>query len=208
MWGIILIRNYRLGLIVLLLLSVSMTIFCTTVSPSEANQPTAGMQDDIKQEKMEKHFIIVDKAGFKLMIYQGKSLIKEYAVATGKNEGDKQAVGDCRTPEGNFEISKIEDSRYWQYDFGDGKGPIRAYGKWFVRLETNADQTFSGRNWQGIGIHGTHDESSIGTQSSRGCLRMRNSDLEEFIEFLKTLPDYHLPVYIRSEKAGYEDIIP
>jgi lipoprotein-anchoring transpeptidase ErfK/SrfK len=79
-------------------------------------------------------------------------------------------VGDNRTPEGDFTISSIEDSRSWTHDFRDGKGAIRgAYGPWFIRLATPG--------WKGIGIHGTHDPDSIGTAVTEGCIRLKNADL-------------------------------
>ncbi len=103
-------------------------------------------------------------------MFEGETLAETYPVAIGKNEGDKQAVGDFRTPEGEFSVVSIEDSRKWTHDFGDGKGMVKgAYGPWFIRLATPG--------WQGIGIHGTHDPGSIGTAATEGCVRLKNSDL-------------------------------
>ena len=45
-----------------------------------------------------------------------------------------------------------------------------AYGPWFIRLKTG---------WNGIGIHGTHDPGSIGTDVTEGCIRLQNKDVEE-----------------------------
>jgi|GEM_PF-900728 len=130
--------------------------------------------------------IIVRKSEFKLYLYKGDSLIKTYPVAIGKNPGDKREVGDCRTPEGDFYITSIEDSSSWVHDFGDGKGPIKgAYGPWFLRLYTGADRTKSGKAWEGIGIHGTHNPASIGKMASEGCIRMRNEDIMELRERVK-----------------------
>jgi len=130
--------------------------------------------------------IIVRKSEFKLYLYKGDCLIKTYPVAIGKNPGDKREVGDCRTPEGDFYIISIEDSSSWVHDFGDGKGPIKgAYGPWFLRLYTGADRTKSGKAWEGIGIHGTHDPASIGKMASEGCIRMRNEDIVELKERVK-----------------------
>ena len=113
--------------------------------------------------------LVVTKSAFTLEVFEGKTLVATFSVAVGKNGGDKQAVGDNRTPEGEFVVSSIEDSRKWTHDFGDGKGRIKgAYGPWFVRLETG---------WKGIGIHGTHDPASIGTAATEGCIRLKNSDL-------------------------------
>jgi lipoprotein-anchoring transpeptidase ErfK/SrfK len=113
--------------------------------------------------------LVVTKSAFTLELFEGETLVETFPVAIGKNGGDKQAAGDFRTPEGEFAVSSIEDSRKWTHDFGDGKGRIKgAYGPWFIRLETG---------WKGIGIHGTHDPASIGTAATEGCIRLANSDL-------------------------------
>ncbi len=147
---------------------------------------------DTLQEKRTRH-ILIKKSEFRLYLYNGRTLEASYPIAIGKNAGDKQAVGDMRTPEGKFYILQIQDARNWTHDFKDGKGEIAgAYGPWFLRLHTSKDRTKSGKEWKGIGIHGTHDESSIGTCATEGCIRMKNKDLEE----LKTLVSIHTPVEI------------
>ena len=152
----------------------------------------------IEDSNMNEYSIVIDKSRFNMKLYQGSQVINKYQVALGKIPGDKQKVGDKRTPDGDFAIEKIQVASWWEYDFGDGKGPIKAYGPWFIRLETNATQTLSGNTWTGIGIHGTHDEDSIGTLASRGCIRMHNKELVELVDFLKSLPDYHIKVVIRE----------
>ncbi len=130
--------------------------------------------------------IVIVKHEYKLYLYKGADLIKEYQVAVGKNPGDKVKTGDKRTPEGNFYIIQIQDSRTWTHDFGDGKGPIKgAYGPWFLRLYTGKDSTKSGKGWIGYGIHGTHDDSSIGTMASEGCIRLHNNDIRDLKGFIK-----------------------
>ncbi len=114
--------------------------------------------------------LVVTKSAFTLEVFQGDRLLETFRVAVGKNPGDKRAVGDNRTPEGEFTVSSIEDSRGWTHDFRDGEGPTKgAYGPWFIRLATPG--------WKGIGIHGTHDPSSVGKAVTEGCVRLRNSDL-------------------------------
>lgn len=111
----------------------------------------------------------LSKANFKLFVMDGKNVVESFDIAVGKNRGQKRKVGDNRTPEGMFKIIQIQNSAYWTHDFRDGKGEIKgAYGPWFIRLETG---------WKGIGIHGTHDPASMGTNASEGCIRLRNEDL-------------------------------
>ncbi len=122
-------------------------------------------------EKGDEYNIVIDKSEYELQLFQNGILARKYPIAVGKNSGDKLRAGDMRTPIGTFRIDEIIDSKSWVHDFEDGKGEIDgAYGPWFISLKTK---------WDGIGIHGTHDLSSIGTKASEGCIRMRNDDLEE-----------------------------
>ena len=125
--------------------------------------------------KDDEYWIRINKTLFRLYLYRGEEVDKVYTVAVGKNPGDKERVGDNRTPTGIFTVQSIEDASFWTHDFGDGKGSIRgAYGPWFIRLRTG---------WQGIGIHGTHDPDSRGTMVSEGCIRMLNDELEDLKKF-------------------------
>ncbi|MFN3562003.1 MAG: L,D-transpeptidase [Chloroherpetonaceae bacterium] len=124
--------------------------------------------------------IVIDKSDFTLTLYDGKDVVKVYSVAVGKNLGDKEKVGDMRTPIGKFPIVNIHNSSAWTHDFKDGKGEIKgAYGPWFLRLYTGKDATASGKAWKGIGIHGTHAPESIGTCATEGCIRLKNEDIAD-----------------------------
>ncbi|MBN2829945.1 MAG: L,D-transpeptidase [Candidatus Cloacimonetes bacterium] len=130
-------------------------------------------------------YLLVIKHLFKLFHYQDGKQIAEYFVAIGLNPGDKEEVGDFRTPLGLFPVVKIEDSSNWEHDFSDGKGSIKnAYGPWFIRLLTNEKTTISGKKWTGIGIHGTHNPNSIGKRATEGCIRLRNEDLVKLVQSL------------------------
>lgn len=126
------------------------------------------------------YYITVLKSSFQLNLYKDGKLRKSYPVGIGKKAGDKTRAGDNTTPEGWFNVKLIKPSKDWTYDFHDGKGQTPgAYGPWFISLNTNRTQTFSGEGWTGIGIHGTHDPGSIGKLVSAGCIRMKNEDVDE-----------------------------
>lgn len=111
-------------------------------------------------------------------------------IACGKRLGNKQKRGDMRTPEGTFSAVKIKNASWWSHDFKDGKGVINgAYGPYFIALKTG---------WNGIGIHGTHLPSSIGTHATEGCIRLPNRKVRELVELIKT--DLPLKVVISPEK--------
>ena len=115
-------------------------------------------------------WIYIDKAAFTLYLAEGNKVLNSWGVAVGKVSGNKQKVGDMRTPEGTFSVQAIQDARSRSHDFTDGKGVIKhAYGPWFIRLKTG--------KWKGIGIHGTHAPESIGTLATEGCIRLKNEDV-------------------------------
>jgi len=135
------------------------------------------------------HFVVVNKGTQELKVYNGDAqMLASYAVSTGLNPGNKIIKGDQKTPEGVFRIESEEESSEWTFDFDDGKGPIKgSFGPYFLRLQVNSGNLFhntasdfsftSGKQFAGIGIHGTHLPNLIGSRASHGCIRMKNEDL-------------------------------
>lgn len=137
-----------------------------------------GISEDIPDVR-----IVIDKTEFGLKVYDlvSGAILGSYPVSIGKNPdlADKEEVGDNRTPEGTFKVVSIEDSSGWIFE------DEYAYGPWFIRLATPP--------WTGIGIHGTNETDKIGTPSSRGCIRMKNEDIEELVKLIKmgTIVEIH-----------------
>lgn len=110
----------------------------------------------------EKFSILIDKSANTLTLKAGERIVKVYPVGTGK-EGT--------TPVGEFKIvNKIVEPEW----FKPGEGVI-PYGD---------PDNLLGTRWMGIdspgyGIHGTWEPETIGKQSSAGCVRLHNSDVEE-----------------------------
>ncbi len=159
-----------------ILLHVGNLLGESTVPTVTSGTLATAIPSDVPDEQETKaHFIVISKQKMQLTVYDFRSrAIATYPIACGKNYGDKRKPGDMKTPEGFFSVQQIQDASSWTHDFKDGKGDIAgAYGPWFVRLLTPPHQ--------GIGIHGTHDESSIGTRVTEGCIRMRNDDLRELV---------------------------
>ena len=124
-------------------------------------------------------FIVIDKPALHLSVYEDQEgdtvLLARYPVCVGKNYGQKEKGGDMKTPEctfaNPFTITEIKPASTWVHDFGDGRGSIKAYGNWFMRLKTY--------DFKGIGIHGsTNNESSVPGRGSEGCIRLLNDDLD------------------------------
>ena len=165
--------------------------------PSEINPETDRIITSIPKSKTPvkpaapenngKYNIQISKSEYTLSLFKGDELVKTYPVAVGRNPGDKQRRGDNRTPVGNFKIVSIENASSWSHDFRDGKGNIKgSYCPWFLRLDA--------KGWKGIGIHGTHDPDSRGTNATEGCIRLSNEDIAELRQYAYK----NMPVVIRE----------
>lgn len=117
--------------------------------------------------------IIVSKKELKVMVVNSSSdTLCSFRCAAGRNKGDKKYLDDRRTPEGTFSVASIEDSRNWRYE---GKVP-HVYGPYFIRIRMP--------KWTGIGIHGTNVPSSIGRRCSKGCIRLKNTDIVQLVRYV------------------------
>jgi len=129
-------------------------------------------------------YIEIDKSTCTLTGYADETkrevLAGPWPCTIGRNPdgGDKQAVGDCRTPEGPHLIVSVEDSADWRSDDGS-----LAYGPWFLRLQ---GLTECNRGWTGIGIHGHAQgaEGQLGAKGSYGCIRIGNELLPRLKEMV------------------------
>lgn len=155
------------------------------MSPRTSQSPRKLPAPDIADRT--KYSVDVNKSTYTLTLYKDGEIVKEYPVAIGRNPGDKQRIGDNRTPTGKFKVVSIENASGWSHDFRDGKGKIKgAYGPWFLRLDA--------KGWKGIGIHGTHDPDSRGTMATEGCIRLSNEDIAELRQYAYK----NMPVTIRE----------
>ena len=108
-----------------------------------------------------KFSIVVDKSQNILTLKSGGEVFKTYHVSTGKNS--------C-TPVGNFKITNKLINPVW-YTAGAVVPP-------------DSPKNILGSRWMGIsqpgyGIHGTTQPQSIGKSVTAGCVRMKNSEVEE-----------------------------
>lgn len=146
------------------------------------------------------YFIVISKKDLNLRVYKAvkgdTTLVQQFDACLSKNKGNKQRKGDMRTPESPagkpFKITAIQDASTWRHDFKDGRGNIKAYGHWFLRLLTPGHS--------GIGIHGsTNNESSVPGRASEGCIRLRDADI---ITLKEKYAYVGMPVIIKAENEG------
>ncbi|MBN1882395.1 MAG: L,D-transpeptidase family protein [Deltaproteobacteria bacterium] len=116
----------------------------------------------------EEYSIVIDKSKYILEVRNSANeTVCEFPVSIGSNPDlqDKERVGDCRTPEGEFTVENIHDASGWRYE------DELAYGPWFIRLVTPP--------WTGIGIHGTNEEYLIGAPATHGCIRLNPINIDK-----------------------------
>lgn len=112
-----------------------------------------------------------------LVLFMNDRFFKRYPVGTGEYH---------RTPEGEFNITeRIAQPTWWRQD-----GKAIPFGTTNNVLGTH----WLSINVPGYGLHGTWEPETIGYQSSAGCVRMHNHDIEE----LFTLLPVGVPVRIRE----------
>ncbi len=107
----------------------------------------------------------IDRSGFNLRVIDGNQVIINETVAIG--------TGAAATPVGEFFVTELLAST----------NPF--YGPFAFGLSGFSEQLteFNGEDAI-IGIHGTNDPSSIGTEASSGCVRLPNDVIERLAEIL------------------------
>ncbi len=110
---------------------------------------------------------VLEKQSFMMALYLGETIFRVYRVGHG---------ADGKTPVATFSVGdKLEKPDWWsptdgkQYPYGHPKNILGGY---WVKLD---HPSFSG-----FGAHGTPKPETIGTESSLGCIRMRDADIAEF----------------------------
>ena len=118
---------------------------------------------------------VVSKATRSLNVYYFTGKIwekkKSFPIAYGEKEGNKQRLGDLKTPEGN----------YWVNNMIPGTARGKRYGALIFSLNfPNAQDKAEGKTGAGIWIHGP--EFGEGLEATRGCIKLSNKHLLELLK--------------------------
>lgn len=122
------------------------------------------------------HDVRIDLSEHRLDLYDRGTLVRSYPIGVGK--------GATPTPPGEYFVSiKVKPP-----------DPSGVYGVLIMGLSGFSEKL---TDWPGggqLGIHGTNDPSTIGTDVSAGCIRLRNEDILELSN------DVHLgtPVFVEE----------
>jgi L,D-transpeptidase YbiS len=156
---------------------------------------------------MKKTYLTISISKQILQLFEDDNLVKEYSVSTAKN-GAGEINGSEKTPRGWHIIrAKIGENCEPNTVFVQRRPTGEIYNPKLKESFPNRDWILTrilwlsglepGKNRLGqvdtmrryIYIHGTPDEVPMGIPGSRGCVRMRNSDLVELFD--------KMPVYAK-----------
>lgn len=127
-------------------------------------------------------YLTLDRSTYTLRFWENLKLVKTYTVAVGQ-EG-------LETPEGLYAIQDKQENPTWNVPESDWAGSLAGQS-----IPPGPSNPLKAR-WMGIyegaGIHGTEETSSLGSAASHGCVRMAVPDVEELYD----LVDVGTPIYI------------
>ena len=123
---------------------------------------------------------IVYSSSFTMDLYLQNIYVKTYRVGLGK-PGHETPVGLWKAKVGGKMVKPTwtDPETGKTYHADDPDYPL---GSGWIALEGIDSRT---RGIEGIAFHGTNDESTIGTKSSRGCIRLYNGELVELYDMLE-----------------------
>jgi hypothetical protein len=110
--------------------------------------------------------LVLNRDRYELLLYKGCKRIRKFPVGIG--------TGETPTPVGRFYLNVLLKP----------PDPNTVYGTYAYGLSAFSDVLV---NWRGggvVGLHGTNQPWSIGKESSHGCIRMYNSDIEKLARLL------------------------
>jgi lipoprotein-anchoring transpeptidase ErfK/SrfK len=127
-------------------------------------------------------YLTLDRATYTLRFWKDLKLVKTYTVAVGQ-EG-------LETPEGLYHIQDKQVEPTWNVPNSAWAGSLAGQS-----IPPGPSNPLKAR-WMGIfegaGIHGTEETSSLGTAASHGCVRMSIEDVEDLYDRVEV----GTPIYI------------
>jgi LysM repeat protein len=123
---------------------------------------------------------IVYSSAFTMDLYLQNVYVKSYEIGLGK-AGHETPVGMWKAKVGGKMVKPTwtDPETGKTYHADDPDYPL---GSGWIALDGTDSRT---RGIEGIAIHGTNDETTIGTKSSRGCIRLYNGELIELYDMFE-----------------------
>jgi hypothetical protein len=127
-------------------------------------------------------FIVVSRETFTLRLFEHLKLSRTFRIAVGQ--------AGLETPGGLYEINDRQVNPSWHVPSSAWAGDLA--GRIIPPGPADPIKSRWLGFWDGAGIHGTDNVSSIGSAASHGCIRMTIPD----VEALYPLVPLHTPIYV------------
>lgn len=129
--------------------------------------------DILETETPEGYWIAINLSKRILTLYQDKEVLKKYPIAVGNPPS--------LSPTGKFTVANKVVNPAW------------GGGGYASPVSGGSEKNPLGFRWIGMshmggyvyGIHGNNNPSSIGTNASKGCIRLLNEDVEELFDIIR-----------------------
>jgi hypothetical protein len=137
-----------------------------------ADIPTRTLRPHVSSSRLAyqyQTFITIDRAHFTLRLWKNLHLARSYTIAVGRQ--------GLETPAGLYEINDRQVNPSWHVPNSAWAGALAGRV-----IPPGPDDPIKARwlgFYNGAGIHGTDEISSLGTAASHGCIRMSIPDVEQ-----------------------------
>jgi hypothetical protein len=127
-------------------------------------------------------YLTLDRSSYTLRLWENLELAKTYTVAVGQ-------IG-LETPAGLYAIQEKQENPSWHVPESDWAGDLA--GQVIPPGPSNPIKARWMGIYEGAGIHGTEETSSLGSAASHGCVRMAIPEVEELYDRIEV----GTPIYI------------
>jgi lipoprotein-anchoring transpeptidase ErfK/SrfK len=148
-------------------------------APRVLHQPLTRVRAKVNANDLARVYntvITIDRTHFKLRLFKALKFRKSYGVAVGQPA--------YPTPTGRFSITSKQVNPVWSVPNSPWAGELQG-----TTVEGGSAANPLKARWMGIangvGIHGTGEDYSIGTRASHGCIRMHVADV---VDLFKRVP--------------------
>jgi lipoprotein-anchoring transpeptidase ErfK/SrfK len=147
--------------------------------------PTKALRPHVSSKRLAykyQTFLTIDRSNFRLRLWKNLRLARTYTIAVGRQ--------GLETPAGLYEINDRQVNPSWHVPNSAWAGALAGRV-----IPPGPDDPIKARwlgFYNGAGIHGTDEISSLGTAASHGCIRMAIPDVEQ----LYPLVPLHTPIYV------------
>ncbi len=193
------VRMQRNGCFALRLLAAFLLLSCIAPAPEALNGKRTSLASLLSSVAGQLK-LVIGKSRYTVTLYKGETPVKTFRAVFGKGyrDGDKQMRGDRRTPEGEFTICTMSDSKRFYKFMGlsypglkHAEAGLRSkmispveYAMIKKAIEGRLPPPWETRLGGAVGIHGRTLETGNARQFvdknwTDGCIALDNADIDE-----------------------------